>query len=135
LTRSFQVTAAQNKEVAALLTLANTLRLHVAAITPDAGALVNLLLLLRPPFHCAVWRDDRHWLWATRHQWGRKPLTEAAAVGDLAALLALKPEDMALFAADNLDPFTLVSRNLPPLPECGADFTVALALAMGDIVE
>lgn len=135
LTRSFQVTAAQNKEVAALLTLAKTLRLHVAAITPDAGALVNLLLLLQPPAHCAVWRDDRHWLWATRHQWGRKPLTEAAAVADLAALLALKPEDMALFAADNLDPFTLVSRNLPPLPDCGADFTVALALAMGDIVE
>jgi len=135
LTRSFQVTAAQNKEVAALLTLAKTLRLHIAAITPDAGALANLLLSLEPSAQCAVWRDENHWLWATRHQWGRKPLAEAETVPELAAILALKPEEMALFAANSLDPFSLVIRYLPPLPECGADFTIALALAMGEIVE
>ncbi|ASV57276.1 Type IV pilus biogenesis protein PilM [Lelliottia jeotgali] len=133
--RSFQVTAAQNKEVAALLTLAESLRLHVAAITPDASALANFLPLLDPPAQCVAWRDGQHWLWAMRHQWGRKTADEAKSVADLGALLALNPDDIALFGVEQRDPFSVISHCQPPLPECGMEFTVALALAMGELFE
>lgn len=56
-------------------------------------------------------------------------------MADLAALLALSPEDIALFDAAARDPFSLLARSQPPLPECGADYTVALALAMGELFE
>jgi hypothetical protein len=38
---------------------------------------------------CVAWRDDHQWLWAMRHQWGRRFTTEAENVAELAALLAL----------------------------------------------
>ena len=133
--KSFHVTAAQNKEVAVLLDIAATLRLHLASITPDAGAMANLLPSLTHPVQCVAWRDDNHWLWAMRHQWGRKALSEAANSGELAALLAISPEEIALFGHDGLDPLSLMTCCHPPLPENGADFTVALALAMGEMYE
>lgn len=133
--RSFHVTAAQNQEVAALLTLGESLRLDVAAITPDAAALANLQPLLDPPAQCVAWRDGQHWLWSMRHQWGRKRADEAKDVAALAALLALNPDDIALFEAGAREPFSLLARSQPPLPECGAEYTVALALAMGELFE
>ncbi len=45
---TFQVTAAQNREVDTLLSLAKALRLRLAAIVPDAGALANLLSAVAP---------------------------------------------------------------------------------------
>lgn len=129
---TFQVTAAQTKEVATLLSLAKTLRLRVATVTPDAGALVNLLPLAAPA-QCVAWRDEHQWLWAMRHQWGRRSRQEAANVAELAALLAFSPDDIALFDAQARDPWEAVSRCQPPLPECGAEFTVALALAMNEM--
>ncbi len=39
LSPAYNVTAAQSKELATLLTLAERLRVHVSAITPDASAL------------------------------------------------------------------------------------------------
>lgn len=45
---AYRVTAAQHKDVAELLELAQSLRLHVAAITPDACALQRLIPLLAP---------------------------------------------------------------------------------------
>ena len=47
----------------------------------------------------------------------------------LAALLALNPNDIALFDTQRT-PWETLQRCHAPLPECGADFTVALALAM-----
>jgi pilus assembly protein HofM len=84
------VTAAQTKEVSTLLSLATTLRLRVATVTPDAGALVSLLPSAAPA-QCVAWRDEHQWLWAMRHQWGRRLRQEAANVAELAALLALSP--------------------------------------------
>ena len=127
---TFQVTAAQNREVDTLLTLANALRLRLAAIAPDAGALANLLSAVAPA-RCVAWRDQHQWLWAMRHQWGRRYTTEAATVNELAALLALSPSDIAVFDAAR-DPWEAVTLCQPPLPECGADYTVALALAMSE---
>ena len=72
---TFHVTAAQNNEVDTLLALAKTLRLRLVTITPDASALTNLLPAVAPA-QCVAWRDDRQWLWAMRHQWGRRLTTE-----------------------------------------------------------
>ena len=127
---TFHVTAAQNREVDTLLSLAKALRLRLAAIAPDAGALANLLSAVAPA-RCVAWRDKDKWLWAMRHQWGRRYATEAADANALAALLALSPSDIAVFDAEH-DPWETVSLCQPPLPECGADFTVALALAMSE---
>ena len=129
---AYHVTAAQNKEVATLLSLAETLRLRLVAVTPDAGALVSLLPSIAPA-RCVAWRDKSQWLWAMRHQWGRRLTCEADNVAELAALLALSADDIVLFDDDDRDPFALLSRCQPPLPECGAAFTVALALAMSEM--
>ena len=130
---TFHVTAAQNKEVETLLSLAKTLRLRLVTITPDAGALANLLPAVAPA-QCVAWRDKHQWLWAMRHQWGRRFTTEAENVTELAALLALTSEDIALFDAVR-NPWETLVRCQPPLPECGADYTIALALAMSEVPE
>ncbi len=46
LSPAYNVTAAQSKELATLLTLAERLRVHVSAITPDASALQRFLPFL-----------------------------------------------------------------------------------------
>jgi pilus assembly protein HofM len=69
-----------------------------------------------------------------RHQWGRRFTTEAENVADLAALLALTPQDIALFDSQR-DPWDALVRCHAPLPACGADYTVALALAMSEVPE
>ncbi|WP_230353493.1 DNA utilization protein HofM [Lelliottia sp. WAP21] len=130
--RSCHVTAAQHNDVSALLTLAERLRLRLTAITPDASALANLLPFALAPAQCVAWQDETHWLWAMRHQWGRKMIAEAVSVNDLAAQLALHPEDIVHFTLNGPDPFSCVALSQPPLPTCGVDFTVALALAMGE---
>lgn len=128
---TFHVTAAQNNEIDTLLALAKTLRLRMVAITPDASALANLLPAVAPAT-CVAWRDDRQWLWAMRHQWGRRFTTEAESVSELSALLALGSDDIALFDSRR-DPWEILERCYAPLPDCGADYTVALALAMSEV--
>lgn len=130
---TFHVTAAQNNEIHPLLTLAKMLRLRLVTITPDASALANLLPAVAPA-QCVAWRDGHQWLWAMRHQWGRRFTTEAENVADLAALLALTPQDIALFDSQR-DPWDALVRCHAPLPACGADYTVALALAMSEVPE
>ena len=94
---TFQVTAAQNREVDTLLTLANALRLRLAAIAPDAGALANLLCCCPRP----VRRPERSTPVAMgdASPVGRRYTTEAATVNELAALLALSSSDIAVFDA------------------------------------
>lgn len=53
LSPAYNVTAAQSKELATLLTLAERLRVHVSAITPDASALQQFLPFL--PLISNVW--------------------------------------------------------------------------------
>ncbi len=70
LSPAYNVTAAQSKELATLLTLAERLRVHVSAITPDASALQRFLPFLPSHQQCLAWRDNEQWLWATRYSWG-----------------------------------------------------------------
>lgn len=85
LSPAFNVTAVQSKEISALLTLAQTLNVRIAAVTPDACALQRLLPFIPSGRQCLVWRDEIQWLWATRYAWGRKSAREATTLHDLAA--------------------------------------------------
>ncbi len=69
LSPAYNVTAAQSKELATLLTLAERLRVHVSAITRMPVHYSDSCLL---PSHqqCLARRDNEQWLWATRYSWG-----------------------------------------------------------------
>lgn len=58
LSPAFNVTAVQSKEISALLTLAQTLNVRIAAVTPDACALQRLLPFIPSGRQCLVWRDE-----------------------------------------------------------------------------
>ncbi|ECJ7447616.1 DNA utilization protein HofM, partial [Salmonella enterica] len=104
LSPAFNVTAVQSKEISALLTLAQTLNVRIAAVTPDACALQRLLPFIPSGRQCLVWRDESQWLWATRYAWGRKSAREATTLHDLAATLSVMPEHISLCAEDEFDP-------------------------------
>ncbi|WP_336219903.1 DNA utilization protein HofM [Citrobacter amalonaticus] len=133
ITSAFTVTAAQDKEVSALLTLARTLGVQVTAITPDACALQRLLPFLSAAHSCLAWRDDVQWLWATQYAWGRKTTAEIANVQELAASLGLAPDAVALCAKEGFDPWQAVLIRQPPVPPEGHAFAVALGLALGEM--
>ncbi|TGD55376.1 DNA utilization protein HofM, partial [Salmonella enterica subsp. enterica serovar Poona] len=79
LSPAFNVTAVQSKEISALLTLAQTLNVRIAAVTPDACALQRLLPFIPSGRQCLVWRDESLWLWAPRYAWGRRSARAATA--------------------------------------------------------
>lgn len=132
LTPAFTVTAAQDKDVSGLLTLAKTLGIKVAAITPDASALQRLLPFLPPTQSCLAWCDETQWLWATRYAWGRKTRAEIATIAELSASLSLPPESVARCAQADFDPWQAVSIRQPPVPTEGDAFAIALGLALGN---
>lgn len=127
----FNVTAAQSKEVSTLLTLTQTLKVQVTAITPDASALQRFIPYLPAHQQCLVWRDNAQWLWATRSAWGRKSTADILSIDELAATLSLTTTAIALCAPDGFDPLSVVSVRQPPIPTQSHLFTIALGLAMG----
>lgn len=133
LSPAFNVTAAQSKEISALLTLMHPLKVQVTAITPDASALQRLIPYLPVHQSCLAWRDDTQWLWASRTAWGRKSTGEIDDIDALAAALSLCPVDIALCDAGGFDPFNAVSVRQPPIPTESHNFAVALGLAMGGV--
>ncbi|HAU4328225.1 DNA utilization protein HofM [Citrobacter freundii] len=133
LSPAFNVTAAQSKEISALLTLMQTLKVQVAAITPDASALQRFISYLPPHQQCLAWRDDEQWLWATRYAWGRKSASDITVLDDLAATLSLATENIALCAPKGFDPLSVVSVRQPPIPPESHVFAIALGLAMGEM--
>lgn len=131
--RAYSVTAAQSSDVAALLTLADSLGLHLSAITPDACALQRFIPLLAPPLRWLAWRDATQWLWATRSGWGRRAREDASTLDELAQVLGLPLEEAALCDAgpEGFDPWRAITRRYPPLPENGEAWAVAIGLALG----
>ena len=117
--------------VSTLLTLMQTLKVQITAITPDASALQRFIPYLSAHQQCLAWRDDAQWLWATRYAWGRKPVGDSHAIDDLAAILSLSPEEIALCGPGRFDPLSVVSVRQPPIPPESHIFTIALGLAMG----
>lgn len=133
LSSSFNVTAAQSKEVSTLLTLMQTLKVRVTAVTPDACALQRFIPYLASGQQCLVWRDDVQWLWATRYAWGRKTAEEISRLDDLAASLSMPPDTLVMCGEDGFDPWEAVSVRQPPIPPQGHAFAIALGLAMGEM--
>lgn len=133
LSPAFNVTAVQSKEISELLTLAQTLNVRIAAVTPDACALQRLLPFIPSGRQCLVWRDESQWLWATRYAWGRKSAREATTLHDLAATLSVVPEHISLCAEGEFDPWRAVTVRQPPVPPDGYRFAIALGLAIGEI--
>lgn len=134
----WNVTAAQQREVASLQQLLRRLRLHTAAITPDACALQVFLPLMVDPRAVLVWRDASHWLWAHREGWGSGALSDTASPLLLAARLDVDPARLVHIGANDLggpcfDPWSAIAQKQPPLPTCGDAFAVAIALAMGAV--
>ncbi|EAZ5995147.1 DNA utilization protein HofM [Salmonella enterica] len=133
LSPAFNVTAVQSKEISELLTLAQTINVRIAAVTPDACALQRLLPFIPSGRQCLVWRDESQWLWATRYAWGRKSAREATTLHDLAATLSVVPEHISLCAEGEFDPWRAVTVRQPPVPPDGYRFAIALGLAIGEI--
>lgn len=129
---SYGVTAVQNRDVAALLDIARALSLSLSSITPDASALQTLLPRLAPPARCLAWRDERQWLWAMKEGWGRRALEDAADVTQLARLLGLPGDEIALCSdkAEGFDCWCAIPQRQPPLPAAGERFAIALGLAL-----
>lgn len=133
---AWSVTAAQHKEVAELLNLASSLRLNVAAVTPDACALQQLVPFLNPPARCLIWRDSTQWLWATRGAWGRQSVDETTSLSVLLSRLGLAEGEIAQCSDEQsgFDPWHAVAQRHPPLPAQGAEFAVAIGLALGSVL-
>lgn len=130
---AYRVTAAQHKEIADVLELARSLRLHVAAITPDACALQRLIPLLAPPARWLIWRDPGQWLWATRERWGRYPAQGIDSPQALALKLGLDPAlGQVCEAAAGFDAWCAVAHRQPPLPVNGDAWAIAIGLALGE---
>lgn len=132
LSPAYNVTAAQSKELATLLSLAERLRIHVSAITPDACALQRFLPFLPSHQQCLAWRDNEQWLWATRYSWGRKLAVGMTSANELAATLAINSESLAICGEGGFDPWNAASVRQPPLPPPGGNFAIALGLALGE---
>lgn len=128
--RSWDVTAAQRHDIARLRTLAAELHLHVTAIVPDACALQRFLPWLTVPAQGLAWSDNEQWLWATACGWGRSARRDIPGLPQLAVRLNLAEEQ--LMQCRSFDPWQVVPRRQPPLPEDGEMFAIAIALAMGE---
>lgn len=133
-TDSWRVTAAQRKDVEHLQRVANALRLHVTAITPDASALRYFLPWLGGEADGLAWNDTTQWLWASTSGWGSLSLNETPSLPLLEQRLAagaLVQCTVDNDAAPCFDPWSVIGQKYPPLPGDGDTFAVAIALALG----
>ncbi len=130
--KTYGVTAAQNKDVAILIDIAQQLSLHLSSVTPDACALQALLPWLASPARCLAWRDDRQWLWATKEGWGRRGQEEADTVDQLAGVLGLPVDEVAQCSElpGGFDCWRAIPSRQPPLPQAGHRYAIALGLAV-----
>lgn len=132
----WNVTAAQQRDVARLQHLARRLRLQVTAITPDACALRSFMPLQTEADTVLLWRSDGQWLWACGERWGSCALHEAAMLGE--HLEMTTPRLVYCTAEETqypyFDPWSAVTQKQPPLPASGDAFAVAIGLAMGAVM-
>lgn len=132
----WNVTAAQQRDVARLQHLARRLRLQVTAITPDACALRSFMPLQTEADTVLLWRSDGQWLWASGERWGSCAQHEAAMLGELLEMTT--PRLVCCTAEETqypyFDPWSAVTQKQPPLPAGGDAFAVAIGLAMGAVM-
>lgn len=130
----WRVTAAQRLDIDVLRQLAARLKLSIAGIVPDACALAAFLPWLPSGSQGLAWRNDPHWLWATREGWGSLPCAEVSSFSQLSRLIDAKSlQRCATRSGDetSFDPWRVIHRLQPPLPDCGDRYAVAIGLALG----
>ncbi|MGU3415248.1 pilus assembly protein [Enterobacteriaceae bacterium C34A] len=120
-TNIYSVTAARRRDVDALQKRLCDVGLNVETITPDASALQSFLPWIAKDEQGLCWQDKCQWLWATRNAWGSG---------------AEPPEGLLqcttkLLSGTSFNPWFPLTQLQPPLPACGDDFAIALALALG----
>lgn len=117
----------------ALRELAGRLRLRVAAIVPDASALGAFFPWMTAADQGLAWRDEKHWLWATREAWGSDACADVGSLSQLAGQLQI-PLRLCIDAGDEasrFDVWQVIHRRQPPLPADGDRYAIALGLALG----
>lgn len=134
----FEVTAARRALLDPMVKALGKLRLSPDALTPDACAL-QALLPCAGVLGCqaVVQFQNDVWLWATVQGWGAWPLAELAEASEVSEALGLPESQVAFIGGMKntqspcFDPWQVVARRHPPMPEEGSCFGVALALALG----
>lgn len=141
------IVAARQTDVAALLKSLAAIRLFPTTVTPGASALPALVSPCRlDKCQYLVHQEQGHWLWASTEpvpRWGWSDTNAVPTIFDLCQQLKTDPELVALSHAQSspvpanilsLDAWRAFSRLQPPLPRNGAEFTVAIALAIGRVL-
>ena len=80
-----------------------------------------------------AWRDEKHWLWATREAWGSDACADVGSLSQLAGQLQV-PLRLCIDAGDEasrFDVWQVIHRRQPPLPADGDRYAIALGLALG----
>ncbi|MEZ3918815.1 pilus assembly protein [Klebsiella pneumoniae] len=124
---------AQRLDINVLRELAGRLRLRVAAIVPDASALGAFFPWMTAADQGLAWRDEKHWLWATREAWGSDACADVGSLSQLAGQLQV-PLRLCIDAGDEasrFDVWQVIHRRQPPLPADGDRYAIALGLALG----
>ena len=80
------------------------LRLRVAAIVPDASALGAFFPWMTAADQGLAWRDEKHWLWATREAWGSDACADVGSLSQLAGQLQV-PLRLCIDAGDEASRF------------------------------
>lgn len=140
------IVAARQTDVAALLKSLAAIRLYPTTLTPGASALPALVSPCRlEKYQYLVHQEQGHWLWASTEpvpRWGWSDTNAVPTIFDLCQQLKTEPELVALSLAQSspvpanilsLDAWRAFYRLQPPLPRNGAEFTVAIALAIGRV--
>jgi len=145
-TDPYLIIAARQTDVAALIKSLAAIRLYPATLTPGASALPALIA----PCHLEkcqylVHHEGDHWLWASAEampRWGWVDTHVVPTIAELCLQLKTAPDRVVLSFAQPqslptgvllLDAWEALSRLQPPLPRHGGIFTVAIALAIGQV--
>lgn len=155
------ITAAHQQDISALRECAQTLKLQLSAITPDASALSVFFCWLPAHIQLICFATEQHWLWASRQQWGVLSNSESdsqpsplstSPLHILRQQLALKhrqiaycgepPEQLLPYKLTDpddqimiFDPWQIISDNSLQPPAVRIHFAVALGLAMGKYLQ
>lgn len=139
----FAVTAARASEVDLLVASMRQARLRLTAIAPEACALFSFLPFIHDDDSdredaCLVYRTETEWLWVRQTRWGSFPCHEVPDCAALCQRMAVTPRHLVCcspraLANDEVrefDPWQVLSRLQPPLPEEGGRYAIALGLAL-----
>ncbi len=137
----YAVTAIRQSMLQPVIDALHKLQLEPESIIPDACALQALLPSVNTyGYEAIVQQQANAWLWASAQGWGAWSCGELTGRAEACQALGL-PEARVAFIEPlsgkeecQYDPWQIIPRRQPPLPENGGHYTVALALAIGGLL-